>query len=200
VRQIPGRPLGTGFFNLGILLSIMENKTVGFGAAPKRDTAMFEGAPKRETAMFGAGCFWGVEQYFSRLEGVLDTAVGYSGGELENPNYKEVCKGRTGHAEVVLITFDPDIITYDQLLEHFWKIHDPTTPNRQGPDVGSQYRSAIFYFSEEQRDIALDSEREQANNSIRPIVTEISPARKFWRAEEYHQKYLEKNPRRGCLI
>ena len=151
-------------------------------------------------AMFGAGCFWGVEQSFSQLEGVIETAVGYSGGKQDNPNYKEVCKGITGYTEVVHISFDPNIISYNQLLEHLWSIHDPTTPNRQGPDIGSQYRSAIFYYGEEQRDVAMDSMSEMAGRINDTIVTELTPAKKFWPAEEYHQKYFEKNPGRGCHI
>ena len=151
-----------------------------------------------QEAMFGAGCFWGVEQSFADLEGVLETEVGYSGGNMENPNYRDVCKGDTGHAEVVHIIFDPDIITYQELLEHFWNIHDPTTPNRQGPDIGIQYRSVIFYYDHSQRDEALDSERALAHRLNGTIVTEICPARKFWRAEEYHQMYFQKNSGKGC--
>ena len=150
--------------------------------------------------MFGAGCFWGVEDSFSKLDGVLETAVGYSDGTKENPDYKEVCNGTTGHAEVVYLKYDSKIISYEDLLEHFWSIHDPTTPNRQGPDVGSQYRSAIFYFDQEQRNIAMDSMREQAEKINDAIVTEITPAKKFWKAEEYHQRYFEKNPGQGCKI
>ena len=149
-------------------------------------------------AMFGAGCFWGVEQSFSQLDGVIETAVGYSGGKQGNPNYKEVCKGMTGHAEVVHIIFDTDIISYKQLLEHFWKIHDPTTPNRQGPDIGSQYRSAIFYYSEEQCNTAMDSMQELTGKINSTIVTELTPAKEFWPAEEHHQKYFQKNPGSGC--
>ena len=162
--------------------------------------AIFAAAPKRDTAMFGAGCFWGVEESFSSLEGVLETAVGYSGGTLKEPDYREVCKGNTGHAEVVWLKYDSEKITYKRLLEHFWEIHDPTTPNRQGKDIGSQYRSAIFYYDQEQRDEAMDSMRELASKINGTIITEISPAVKFWKAEEYHQKYFEKNPGKGCKI
>jgi peptide-methionine (S)-S-oxide reductase len=151
-------------------------------------------------AMFAAGCFWGVEQYFRAIPGVLDVAVGYSGGNARNPIYTEVCTGRTGHAEAVHITYDPEKITYWQLLNHFWQMHNPTTPNRQGPDIGTQYRSAIFYYDSEQRDQAMDSMGMLASRLDRAIVTEILPASIFWRAEEYHQRYFEKNPGRGCHI
>jgi peptide-methionine (S)-S-oxide reductase len=151
-------------------------------------------------AMFAAGCFWGVEQYFRAIPGVLDVAVGYSGGNARNPIYTEVCTGRTGHAEAVHITYDPEKITYWQLLNHFWQMHNPTTPNRQGPDIGTQYRSAIFYYDSEQRDQAMDYMGMLASRLDRAIVTEISPAGIFWRAEEYHQRYFEKNPGRGCHI
>lgn len=150
--------------------------------------------------MFAAGCFWGVEQYFRAIPGVLDAAVGYSGGKTQSPTYEQVCTGRTGHAEVVHVTYDLEKITYRQLLNHFWQMHNPTTPNRQGPDIGTQYRSAIFYYDSEQRDQAMDSMRELASRLDRAIVTEISPAGIFWRAEEYHQHYFKKNPGRGCHI
>jgi len=153
-----------------------------------------------ERAMFAAGCFWGVEDYFKRVPGVLDTEVGYSGGKTQSPTYTKVCTGTTGHAETVLVVFDSEKVSYRQLLGHFWHIHDPTTKNRQGPDIGTQYRSAIFYFTDEQRDQALDSMRKLASATEKAIVTEISPAEKFWKAEEYHQRYFEKNPGRGCHI
>ncbi len=151
--------------------------------------------PTTQLATFGAGCFWGVEAAFRQLPGVLDVAVGYEGGHTENPTYREVCTDRTGHVEAVQITFDPARISYDALLDAFWGLHDPTTPNRQGPDVGSQYRSAIFYHSPEQRAAAEASRaREDASGKYRrPIVTEIVPAQPFYRAEEYHQRYFEKN-------
>ena len=148
-----------------------------------------------EKATFAAGCFWGVEEAFYDEPGVVSTKVGYTGGVVENPTYKEVCTDTTGHAEAVEITFDPSIITYKQLLEIFWKIHDPTQLNRQGPDVGSQYRSAIFCHTDEQRKKAEES-MESLNNSGRyskSIVTEILSAGVFWEAEEYHQKYHQKN-------
>jgi peptide-methionine (S)-S-oxide reductase len=153
-------------------------------------------------AMFGAGCFWGVELAFRQLEGVVDVAVGYSGGDYPDPTYRDVCTGRTGHAEVVEIDYDSSKVSYARLLEVLWSIHDPTTPNRQGPDVGTQYRSAIFTFDAEQAAEAKASkEAEQASGRFkRPIVTEITPASTFYRAEEYHQRYLEKNGRAGCSI
>ncbi len=153
-------------------------------------------------AMFGAGCFWGVEDAFRSVVGVVETAVGYSGGRLENPTYRDVCTGTTGHTEVVEVQFDPSKVSYEQLLDVFWKIHDPTTPNRQGPDVGTQYRSAIFYHDEGQR-AAAESSRgrlEASGRFHRPIVTEITPASPFYRAEEYHQKYLQKQGRSHCSI
>jgi peptide-methionine (S)-S-oxide reductase len=150
--------------------------------------------------MFAAGCFWGVEHSFRKVPGVLDTEVGYSGGRTEHPTYAQVCTGNTGHAEAVHILFDPAKVTYLQLLGHFWHIHDPTTPNRQGPDVGTQYRSAIFYYDAEQRDQAMDSMRRMASHGSKAIVTEVSPAGRFWKAEEYHQRYIEKDGRRGCHI
>ncbi len=153
-------------------------------------------------AMFGAGCFWGVELAFRRIEGVADVAVGYSGGEYPNPTYRDVCTGRTGHAEVVEIDYDPAKVSYNRLLEVLWSIHDPTTPNRQGPDVGTQYRSAIFTFDAEQAAEAEASKQAEdaSGRHRRPIVTEITPASTFYRAEEYHQRYLEKNGRASCSI
>ena len=148
-----------------------------------------------EKATFGAGCFWGVEEAFRRIKGVVSTVVGYAGGKTENPTYKEVCTDKTGHAEVIQIEFDPSKITYDDLLAVFFQIHDPTTRNRQGPDVGSQYRSVIFYHSPKQKNSA-EAYVQQLNLSGRfngPIVTEILPAGPFYLAEEYHQKYHEKH-------
>ena len=152
-------------------------------------------------ATFGAGCFWGVEEAFRRVEGVTSTAVGYSGGTFEDPTYEDVCSGKTGHAEVVRVEFDPARVTYEDLLQVFWDIHDPTTPNRQGPDVGTQYRSAVFFHDEEQAAAARAAkERLQASaRSPRDIVTEITPASTFHMAEDYHQRYVEKlrrSPRR----
>ncbi len=150
-----------------------------------------------EEATFGAGCFWGVEAAFRRLPGVVDVAVGYSGGSLENPTYEDVCSHRSGHAEVVKVTFDPARVSYDDVLDVFWNCHDPTTMNRQGPDVGTQYRSAIFFHSPEQ-EAAARASRDRLEKSGRhrsPIVTEITPAGPFYRAEEYHQRYFEKHGR-----
>lgn len=155
-----------------------------------------------ELATFGAGCFWGVEVTFRQIEGVLDAAVGYSGGKTANPTYEEVCSDRTGHAEVVQVTFDPARVQYDRLLDVFFTSHDPTTLNRQGPDVGAQYRSAIFYHGDTQK-AAAEAARERWGASGRfrgPIVTEISPAQPFWRAEEYHQRYLEKRGLASCHV
>ena len=150
-----------------------------------------------EKATFGAGCFWGVEAEFRELPGVVDTAVGFMGGTKANPSYRDVCTGTTGHAEVVEVTFDPAKVSYEQLLDLFWSIHDPTTRDRQGPDHGTQYRSVIFYHSPEQERAAKQSrDRLAASGRLkRPIVTEIEPASQFWRAEEYHQRYLEKQGR-----
>ena len=146
-----------------------------------------------EKATFGAGCFWGVEAAFRRVEGVVSTAVGYSGGTLENPTYEDVCTGRTGHAEVVEVEYDPSRVSYEELLEVFWENHDPTTLNRQGPDVGTQYRSAIFFHTPEQEDAARASKEKVQSRFKNPIVTEITPASRFYRAEEYHQRYFEKH-------
>ncbi|MGB5911189.1 MAG: peptide-methionine (S)-S-oxide reductase MsrA [Promethearchaeia archaeon] len=146
-------------------------------------------------ATFGAGCFWGVEARFRKVKGVIDAVVGYSGGKTKNPTYKAVCTDKTGHAEVVQVTYDPSIVSYEELLEVFWNIHNPTTLNRQGWDIGTQYRSVVFYHSEEQKERALKL-KEKLDKSGRyknPIVTEITPASEFYRAEEYHQQYHEKN-------
>ncbi len=154
------------------------------------------------TASFAAGCFWGVEAAFRQVEGVLDTAVGYAGGRLENPTYEDVCSGRTGHAETVEVEYDPARVSYEQLLDVFWENHDPTMLNRQGPDVGEQYRSAIFFHTPEQQAAATASKAklEDSGKYKRPIVTQIQPASKFYRAEEYHQRYLEKHGLAHCRI
>lgn len=147
-----------------------------------------------EKATFAAGCFWGVEAAFRQVKGVAGTSVGYLGGTFPNPTYEDVCTGRTGHAEVVEVEYDPDEVSYDELLDVFWRSHDPTTLNRQGPDVGSQYRSAVFYHDERQKAAAEASKQKRAEGGVyaRPIVTEIAPASDFYRAEEYHQQYLER--------
>ena len=153
-----------------------------------------------EKATFGAGCFWHVEAAFLEVSGVTSTAVGYSGGRLKDPTYQDVCTGQTGHAEVVHVEYDPEKVSYEELLEAFWKIHDPTTMNRQGPDVGTQYRSAIFYHSPSQEASAKASKEklQQSGRFVRPVVTEITPASVFYRAEEYHQRYFEKTGHRSC--
>ncbi|MGA2300238.1 MAG: peptide-methionine (S)-S-oxide reductase MsrA [Candidatus Acidiferrum sp.] len=155
-----------------------------------------------EIATFGAGCFWGVEAAFRRVPGVLDAVSGYSGGRTENPTYKEVCTDQTGHAEVVQVTFDPSKVSYEQLLEVFWKVHDPTQVNRQGPDFGKQYRTAIFFHTPEQQAKALKSKQalDASGKLHRPVATEITPVGTFWRAEEYHQRYLEKKGQDSCHI
>jgi peptide-methionine (S)-S-oxide reductase len=152
-----------------------------------------------ERATFGAGCFWGVQAAFDRVKGVLATQVGYAGGIMANPTYQDVCTGKTGHAEVVQVDFDPAQVTYDALLEAFWECHDPTQMNRQGPDVGTQYRSVVFFHSPAQEAAATASKARRAagGGHGRPIATAIEKAGPFWRAEEYHQKYLEK---RGLSI
>jgi peptide-methionine (S)-S-oxide reductase len=157
---------------------------------------------KLEKATFAAGCFWGVEDAFRNTKGVIDTAVGYTGGFKENPTYKDVCSGKTGHAESVLVNFDPSKVSYNELLDVFWKIHDPTTLDRQGPDIGHQYRSAIFYHNEKQKADATESmnELQSSGKYSREIVTEISPATTFYMAEDYHQQYLEKNGLASCAI
>jgi peptide-methionine (S)-S-oxide reductase len=157
-------------------------------------------AMNTETATFAAGCFWGVEATFRQIKGVKATAAGYTGGVLDNPTYEDVCTDRTGHAEAVEVQFDPREVSYEQLLQIFWANHDPTTVNRQGPDVGTQYRSAIFYHSPEQRAAAEAAKQQLAASGKfrREIVTEILPATAFWRAEDYHQQYLEKRGMSSC--
>lgn len=155
-----------------------------------------------ERATFGAGCFWGVEAAFRQVEGVVATAVGFMGGTLENPTYEDVCTGRTGHAEVVQVDYDPSRVAYEELLDVFWNNHDPTTLNRQGPDVGPQYRSEIFFHTPAQEAAARASkERLEASRKYRrPIVTEITPAGPFYKAEDYHQQYLEKRGLAACTV
>lgn len=155
-----------------------------------------------EKATFGAGCFWGVEEAFRNVKGVLSTSVGYAGGTQENPTYQDVCTDKTGHAEVVQVEFDPSQVSYDELLNVFWSNHNPTTRNRQGPDVGTQYRSVIFYHSPEQQASANASKEklEKSGRFTRPIVTQVEPTPAFWRAEEYHQRYLQKRGQSRCAI
>ncbi|MEA3558956.1 MAG: peptide-methionine (S)-S-oxide reductase MsrA [Candidatus Thermoplasmatota archaeon] len=153
-----------------------------------------------EQALFGAGCFWGVQASFDQLEGVVETEVGYSGGQTRNPTYNEVCTENTGHAEVIRVLFDPGVIEFRELLDHFFDIHDPTTMNRQGPDIGLQYRSVVFFDSLEQEREAQDAKKRWNEKHSGEAVTEILPAGAFYRAEEYHQKYFEKNGYIGCDV
>ena len=155
---------------------------------------------KREMATLAAGCFWCVEAVFGRLKGVERVVSGYAGGEVANPTYQEVCSGATGHAEAVLVEFDPTKVSYEELLDVFWKSHDPTQLNRQGPDVGSQYRTGIFFYSEDQEKAAIASRDAAQAHFKRPIVTEIKPAGDFYEAEEYHQRYLEKKGLASCTV
>ncbi len=162
-----------------------------------------ENLPKTEVASFAAGCFWGVEEEFRKKKGVVATAVGYMGGHTKNPSYEDVCNKETGHAEIVQVEFDPSQITYVELLDLFWNLHNPTTLNRQGPDVGSQYRSAVFTHSKEQTDMAVRSrDKLQASGELGKdkIVTEITAAKEFYKAEDYHQQYVEKGGRAGCHL
>lgn len=155
-----------------------------------------------EKATFGAGCFWGVESFFRQVPGVVDAVCGYAGGCMNNPTYKEVCSDQTGHAEVVEVTFDPAKVSYEKLVDVFFKNHDPTTLNRQGPDEGTQYRSVIFTHNDEQERVAREKKAayDKSGKFKRPIVTTIEPAPTFWRAEEYHQRYFEKNGLPSCHV
>jgi peptide-methionine (S)-S-oxide reductase len=155
---------------------------------------------KTEQATFAAGCFWGVEAEFRNIPGVIATTVGYTGGRTERPTYEQVCSHTTGHAEAVLVEFDPEQVSYEQLLEAFWQGHDPTQLNRQGPDIGDQYRSAIFFHSPEQETAAKASKEAAQARFSKPIVTEITEAPTFWPAEDYHQRYLEKRGLATCAI
>jgi len=151
-----------------------------------------------QKATFGAGCFWGVEASFQKIKGVISTTVGYTGGKTKNPTYEQVCTDKTGHAEVVQIIFDPSVVSYEKLLGVFWSIHNPTQLNRQGLDIGTQYRSVIFYHSEEQKKIAEQSKQKQLLRYKKELTTEITPIKEFYPAEEYHQKYFEKNRLFSC--
>lgn len=161
-----------------------------------------QGVKRTDTATFAAGCFWGVEESFRKMKGVLYTRVGYTGGTVKDPDYEEVCTGKTGHAEALEIYYDPSVIKYADLLREFWRMHDPTTMNRQGPDVGTQYRSAIFYHDRSQREAALDSKKKLESSGAykNPIVTQIAPAAEFYPAEDYHQRYFEKRGGGSCHI
>ncbi|MEE9227029.1 MAG: peptide-methionine (S)-S-oxide reductase MsrA [Acidobacteriota bacterium] len=155
-----------------------------------------------DKATFAAGCFWGVEAVFRKVPGVTDVTVGYTGGTAIDPTYEEVCSGTTGHAEAILVAFDPEKVSFEKLLEVFWESHDPTTLNRQGPDVGTQYRSAVFFHTPEQEKMAARSKEELSRSGrfARPIASEITPAGRFFPAEEYHQRYLEKRDKSNCQI
>jgi peptide methionine sulfoxide reductase msrA/msrB len=182
----------------------LNSVALRFEPAAKTDanasSAGAPGAPTLQKASFGAGCFWGVEAAFRAVPGVHEAVSGYQGGTLKNPSYEDVCTGRTHHAEVVEVTYDPAKVAFQDLLEVFWDKHDPTTPNRQGPDVGTQYRSVIFTTTPEQKKLAEASKAEAQARFKRPIVTQILPAPEFYPAEEYHQRYLEKRGRRSCAI
>jgi len=164
-----------------------------FGLVAITAPAAETGDPPTERITFGGGCFWCIEAVFQRLKGVTAVVSGYAGGKIENPNYKQVCTGETGHAEVVQIEFQPKIISYEKLMEVFWAAHDPTTLNRQGADAGTQYRSVVFYENERQKELTEKSKAAAQKNFIAPIVTEISPLTKFYKAEDYHQNYYNLN-------
>jgi peptide-methionine (S)-S-oxide reductase len=186
-----------------LAVAMLAGLAVGVHSAETATTATVAGegvAKTMEKATFGAGCFWGVEAAFRRVKGVTSTAVGYMGGTKDNPTYKEVCTDTTGHAEVVEVTYDPAQVSYADLLKVFWECHDPTQLNRQGPDIGTQYRSVIFYHSPEQQAAARASIEALGKEKRfrRPIVTQVEPAATFWRAEEYHQQYLEKRGLTNC--
>jgi len=156
----------------------------------------------QQTGSFAAGCFWGVEARFREVEGVVDAVSGYMGGAIENPTYKQVCGGQTGHAEAVQVTFDDETVSFEELLGVFFDMHNPTTLNRQGPDFGSQYRSAVFFHDDEQQSAARQkiTEIDRSGKWPSPVVTEVAPAQTFWRAEEYHQRYFEKNGASHCKV
>jgi peptide-methionine (S)-S-oxide reductase len=177
-----------------------EKQPVMSSAVPECYYADTRTENKMEKATFGAGCFWGVESFFREVPGVVDAIAGYAGGQTKNPTYRDVCTDRTGHAEVVQVTFDPAKLSYDRLLDIFFQNHDPTQLNRQGPDVGTQYRSVIFTHSPEQERAAREKKEALSGRFKRPIVTSIEPAPAFWRAEDYHQRYLEKNGLLSCHV
>lgn len=179
------------------MLKLRNRNAAGAAPAPPFEGHGPEGA---ERATFAAGCFWGVEAAFRQITGVLQTTVGYAGGHVPDPTYERVCRGRTGHAEAVEVWFDPAQVSYEQLLQTFWQIHNPTTRNRQGFDFGRQYRSAIFYHDARQREAAIASRDAKQQSLRRQIVTQVTPASAFYRAEEYHQHYLEKHGRPGRAV
>jgi len=191
---MPVGPAGCDRFEKASVMHKSENT----GAAPSNRSD--QNRPAVETAYFAAGCFWGVEAAFAGVEGVISTTVGYMGGHTPDPTYQQVCTNTTGHAETVRVDFDPATVSYSRLLDIFWSIHDPTSLNRQGPDVGTQYRSAIFVTDQEQHAAAIES-RNRLNESHkfdRPVVTEIEQAKQFYKAEEYHQQYLKKQGKTSC--
>lgn len=177
------------------MLNLTGNSHMEVGLEPRHDAIDLEGLQR---ATFAAGCFWGVEASFREIEGVVRTTVGYTGGSTADPTYERVCSDTTGHAEAVDVWFDPKLVGYADLLSLFWSIHDPTTANRQGWDVGSQYRSAIFFHDADQEKVAVASRNERQRDLARPIVTQIVPAPTFYAAEEYHQRYFEKHGRAAC--
>lgn len=196
----------TALFGLGALFTLAAGywATVGTSFAATFGTGESVESPEvavpGSTATFAAGCFWGVEHAFRNIEGVTETSVGYTGGHVDNPTYRQVCSDRTGHAEAVLVRYDPDEVSYDELLDEFWRIHDPTQLDRQGPDIGAQYRSAIYYHTPEQAEAARASLERAQESREREIATRVEPAQTFWSAEEYHQRYYEKSGRPTCFI
>jgi peptide-methionine (S)-S-oxide reductase len=199
------RPISHRYIFIALITVLTAGSLVtaaGINTGTKTDTKVNEESQMSEKATFAAGCFWGVEATFRQLKGVLSTQVGYIGGSVSNPTYKQVCTDTTGHAEAVEVTYDPSLISYNDLLNVFWENHDPTQLNRQGPDHGTQYRTAIFFHSPEQQKLAEGSkiEMEVSRRFTRPIATHIVPTVEFWPAEEYHQQYLEKRGLSSCHI
>ena len=182
----------------GYWATVGTSFATGFGTG--ESTESLEVLAPGSTATFAAGCFWGVEHAFRNIEGVTETSVGYTGGHVESPTYRQVCSDRTGHAEAVLVQFDPEEVSYDELLDEFWRIHDPTQRDRQGPDIGAQYRSAIYYHTLEQAEVARAALERAQEGRERQIATRVEPAQTFWSAEEYHQRYYEKSGRPTCFI